>query len=273
MLEDFGAKAFAQGGIADPFENETDFSFDSSFMAQTLMRDTLVFYSLMPSLDMGVDVIFLPSFTEWQDTGIAESRWPMNARIFADYTTKHSDSILLKTRFFFGAEYIAEFKNDFYYGIEQFFGIKINPALVWSGEAAIADIGFDLNDLESFLVRVQNGISYRSDIGTFSLCYLLTADYQNTAVRLLHVIKIGSRFPFSKKFSIFAGGNFSIFDLGWSISTGSTFNDIAIFRGKSSVTVALSYRPVAGFSFSLSLDWKKIRLKALGVSEPGEIMR
>jgi len=160
-------------------------------------------------------------------------------------------------------EYIAEYKNDFYYGFEQFIAARLNRKFSWNSEIAIADVAFSTNGLSSFLGRFQNAFSYQVGIGRYSLAYLLTADYQNPSMRISHIIKIGSRFSFSKKFFLFAGGSYSLSDNGWSLSTGSTFSRIHLFRGTSSITAAMEYRPIVGFSFSLNLTWNKVKIKIL----------
>jgi hypothetical protein len=211
--------------------------FDTSYISQFIMRDTLSFYRFIPMLDLGLDFIFVPGFNAVDDTGIEHMIFPFAVAARLQGYILNNKTISLKLGGFLGVENVAEYAAHPVIGLNMGFSLMLTPWLSWGITGGINDMNIAL---------VQTGFLFDAGWMRFYPVFDLTGIEKS--------LKIGIAVPLSKSFALLFGGDFSIDYSGWSVNFGTDISELNLFGLPSALGTSLAYNLAVGVTFQISLS-------------------
>lgn len=212
---------------------------NSSFYYLTFLRDSVSLVNFVPNCVFWLDVIVLPGFQMYDDTGTVSTTYPTSAELGFKYYFLKNEKWICSLSAQGGMEFIPDYNYMFnpVYGLYGNMGYSLMDGLL---------LGFTAGSSDFMSVYLEAGC--RWTIGEFGVlgAFALDGNYKT--------FKAGFTYRVAPGFSVLWGGNYTLEYNGWSATGGIEISKFKMFHTESRAGLAVAYNFVGGISVTLSLN-------------------
>lgn len=218
-------------------------SLDSAYLSQLLVRDTFTYYGLSwgkgVSASVGLDTIFIPGFTAYDDMGARSSIFPFGAVAFGEVRYRQDESWAVRAKLQGGTEliYDSSYMWNPLYGAEAAFQYEFDRFFQIGTCAGFSDLG-EWNAEAGCLFRLGWLEPYA--------CFQMEGNKKS--------LLGGTVFVVNTNWSFNVSGKYTLEYNGFALNVGATLADLRLWGADMSLSSALSYTP-GGVTVGLSFGW------------------
>lgn len=231
----------ATGGILSldrglPQDRVSRLDIATSWFYFSALRNTFTISDLLPDTAFAADMIYLPGFVAYDDTGASNMVFPFSFALKGQWTFLRTGRWLAGAGVYAGLELIPEYTYMFNpVGGARAYG-------QWNAlDFLFVGVSAGLSDIRAFFAEAA--LLYRLSALDLMAAFSLDGDYKT--------LKAGLEYRVTPGFSFLAGGNYTLEYGGWNATGGLDFSGFSVFGIPTRISLGLQYNLIAALSGTL----------------------
>lgn len=220
---------------------------ESSYLSGLLFRDTIHIDGLVREFDFKLDTVFIPGFTAYDESGIAESGFPVAGVLGASWRSG-AGIFLWELGLYGGFEHI-----DSYYTFLHLFGLSASASVILTPALALS--------LYAALPAARDVTTEAAVRFSPASWWTVTGGLEMRG--LIKTLKLALDLNLGRDFTGTLGGSYTLDYGGWNVSGGVFFRNLGFITRGTDLSAAFSYNQTGGADITLALEFRYLHLDYL----------
>lgn len=220
--------------------NRAQSEWATGFISGLIVRNQFSYFLPILGLEIGLDSVFIPDFTEYSDLGMSRVAWPIGGVVRAEQSLIYTPDWMISLNGYIGIEQVGQLYRQLLYAVQANVTWNIGDKL---------SIGLKPGYSDQDALYIESGVSVHIiEKLSVAAAFELNGSYKT--------VKFGTLITVSPMFEIAVGGNFNPEYSGWKLTSGFLLKDVSLFKSKVDLGLSVDYTKIAGIDFMVSFLFK-----------------